>query len=256
MSEWVYHLPVPWMAGVVLVTTAVITWLIYGAVTRLAVDQRARAFKAVTPALLPPLGIVFGLLVVFLSAQVWNDSSRASLEVSREASALRAVDLLATSFSKDVATRLHGLLIEYVKHTVDEEWPAMARQGATLAFAPPPLSEALRVSLAATPENDGQRVAQREMVVALEQALDARRQRIIISRSSINGVKWAGLIGVAVVVLIAIAMVHCDNKAAAATAMGLFATAVAISVVLIASHARPFTGQISVGPGILQEVVR
>ena len=81
------------------------------------------------------------------------------------------------------------------------------------------------------------------MVAALEQALDARRQRIIISRSSINGVKWAGLIGVAIVVLIAIAMVHCDNKPAAATAMGLFATAAAISVVLIASHARPFTGK-------------
>ena len=61
---------------------------------------------------------------------------------------------------------------------------------------------------------------------------------------------------VAIVVLIAIAMVHCDNTSAAATAMGLFATAVVISVVLIASHARPFTGQISVGPGILREIVR
>ena len=81
-------------------------------------------------------------------------------------------------------------------------------------------------------------------------------QHIIISRSSINGVKWAGLISVAIVVLIAIAMVHCDNKPAAATAMGLFAAAVAISVVLIASHARPFTGQISVGPGLLREIVR
>jgi len=256
MSEWVYHLPVPSMAAVVLVMTAIMTWLIYATVTRLAVGPRARAFKAVTPALLPPLGIVFGLLVAFLSAQVWNDSQRASLEVSREASALRAVDLLAATFPTDVATRLHALLTGYVKQAVEEEWPAMARQGATLTVAPAPLSEALRVSLAAVPDSDGQRVAQREMVAALEQALDARRQRIIISRSSINGVKWAGLIGVAIVALIAIAMVHCDNKAAMATALGLFATAVAISVVLIASHARPFTGQISVGPSLLQEIFR
>ena len=255
MSDWLYHLPVVWMAAVVLALTALVTWLIYATVMRLAA-QRARALKGVTPALLSPLGIVYALLVAFLSAQVWNDSQRAASEVNREASALRAVDLLAATFPKDAQTRIHALLSEYVTKAVEEEWPAMARQGATLVLAPAPLSEALRLSLATVPDGEGQRLAQREMVTALEQAFDARRQRIIISRSSINWVKWAGLIGVALVNLIAIAMVHCDNKAAAATAMGLFAMAVAISVVLIASHTRPFTGQISVGPGLLKEIIR
>ena len=40
MSEWVYHLSVPWMATVVFLATAIITWLIHATVTRLAVDQR------------------------------------------------------------------------------------------------------------------------------------------------------------------------------------------------------------------------
>ena len=256
MSEWVYHLPVVWMAVLVLAMTALVTSLIHATVMRLAVEQRARAFKAISPGLLPPLGIVFGLLVAFLSAQVWNDSQRATSEVNREASALRAVDLLAASFPPEVSTRLHALLSDYVTQVVQDEWPAMARQGATLALAPAPLSEALRIMLATAPDSEGQRLAQREMVGALEQALDARRQRILISRSSINWVKWAGLVAVAIVNLFAIAIVHCDNKAAAAIAMGLFATAVAISVVLIASHARPFTGQISVGPGLLKEIIR
>jgi hypothetical protein len=35
---------------------------------------------------------------------------------------------------------------------------------------------------------------------------------------------------------------------ASAIAMGLFATGVAASVLLIAAHDRPFTGQISIGP--------
>jgi hypothetical protein len=256
MSDWFYNLPVPWMALVVFALMAVVTWLIYAIVMRLAIESRTRAFKGVTSALLSPLGVMFGLLVVFLSAQVWNDSQRAGAEVSREASALRSVDLLAAGFSDDLRTRVHALLSEYVQKTVQEEWPAMSRQGATLAVTSAPLSEALRVILAAVPDTEGQRIAQREMVKALETVLDARRQRIIISRSSINGVKWAGLFGVAIVGLIAIAMVHVDNKGAAANAMALFAMAVAISVVLIASHARPFTGQISVGPGVLQEVIR
>ena len=117
------------------------------------------------------------------------------------------------------------------------------------------LTEALSLTLASVPDTDGQRVAQREMVTALQQALDARRQRIIISRSSIDWVKWVGLIAVAVVNLIGIAMVHCDNRAAAALSMGIFATGIAASVLLIAAHSGPFSGEISVGPGLLLQVL-
>jgi hypothetical protein len=43
------------------------------------------------------LGIIFGLFVAFTAAQVWNDNDRGSAAVSREASALRAVMLLAAA---------------------------------------------------------------------------------------------------------------------------------------------------------------
>jgi hypothetical protein len=37
--------------------------------------------------------------------------------------------------------------------------------------------------------------------------------------------------------------------------MGLFATGVAASVLLIAAHDRPFTGQISIGPEPLLQIM-
>jgi hypothetical protein len=55
--------------------------------------------------------------------------------------------------------------------------------------------------------------------------------------------------------LVAIAMVHCDNRRTAALAMGTFATGVAASIVLIASHSGPFSGEISVGPDLLLQVI-
>ena len=105
------------------------------------------------------------------------------------------------------------------------------------------------------PRSDGQVVAQREIVAALENALDARRQRIIVSQSSVNWVKWTGLLLQATCTLFAIAMVHSDNRTSASLAMGLFATGVAVSVVLIASHNRPFTGEIAVRPDVLLQVL-
>jgi hypothetical protein len=58
-----------------------------------------------------------------------------------------------------------------------------------------------------------------------------------------------------VTVIVVIAAVHCDNRLASAIAMGLFATGVAASVLLIAAHDRPFTGQISIGPQPLLQIM-
>ena len=89
----------------------------------------------------------------------------------------------------------------------------------------------------------------------LESAMDARRQRIRISQSQVNWVKWSSLYLQAACALLAIAMVHSDNPLASAITMGLFATGVAASALLIAAYDRPFIGDISVGPGPLLQVI-
>ena len=131
----------------------------------------------------------------------------------------------------------------------------MARQNATLAIAPAGLVEALHTTLSLTPQRDGQVAAQREMLASIETALDARRQRIILSRSSVNWVKWTVLLVQAALTLIAIAMIHSDNRVANRIIMAIFATGVGVAVVLIASHSRPFTGEISVSPSVLLQIM-
>ena len=51
-----------------------------------------------------------------------------------------------------------------------------------------------------------------------------------------------------------IAFVHSDNRLTASLAMGVFAGAVAVTLILIASQARPFSGQFGVGPDVLLQV--
>jgi hypothetical protein len=59
----------------------------------------------------------------------------------------------------------------------------------------------------------------------------------------------------AICLLLAIAMMHNDNHRTSAIASGLFATGVAVSILLIASHNGPFTGEISVGPDPLLQIL-
>jgi hypothetical protein len=134
--------------------------------------------------------------------------------------------LLAASFPGESEARLRALIQRQIEDAVTQEWPAMKRRGATLTMIPTPLAE----------------------------ALDARRQRILISQSSLNWVKSAGILVQAICTLFAIAMVHSDNRLTAALAVGLFATAAAVCLVMIVAHNRPFTGKISVRPEVLLQV--
>ena len=131
----------------------------------------------------------------------------------------------------------------------------MAQQRATLAMMTGADTEALQLVLSVLPRSEAQVVAQREMVSSLQNALDARQQRIVISRSTINWVRWTVVLLLAVLILLTIAVVHCDNSATAAIAMAIFSVGVAACVVLIASYNRPFTGEISIGPDLLLQVL-
>jgi hypothetical protein len=243
------------MALVVFVATALVAMAIYVGVLALATGDRAQAFKAVLPAVLTPLAVVFGLLVGFLAAQVWSEADRASAAVIREASALRTIVVLAGSFPKEPEARIRAFVRRHIQEAVSQEWPAMARQRATLTMLRTSDAEALQVILSLVPESDAQAFAKREMAAALQSALDARRQRIDISRSTINWVKWTGVMLPALLILLTIAILHSDNRKAGAIAIAIYSISLAACVVLIASHNRPFTGEISIGPDLLLQVM-
>ena len=255
MTDWLHDLPIVWMALLVFGLTALVTAAIYLVVTGLSVGERARSFKGVSPGLLPPLGILFALFMAFTASQVWGDNERANSVVDREASALRTVVILAAAFPGEPETRLRSLIRSYVADAVAQEWPMMAQRTATLQMIPHSLIEALQLTLALTPSSQGQQVAQREITTALENAGDARRQRIIISQSQVSWVKWLSLGLQAVCALLAIAMVHSDNPLASAITLGLFGIGVAASLLLILAYDRPFTGEFAIKPNSLLQVM-
>ena len=168
--------------------------------------------KAVSPGILSPLGVIFGLFIAFTAVQVWNDNDRANEAADREASALREVVVLAASFPGEPQARLRALIRRHIEVAATQEWPMIAHRTATMNIIPRYLAEALQLTLALTPFGQGQQIAQREIATELEAALDARRQRILISRAQVNFVKWSCLFAQAACALLAIALVHSDNR--------------------------------------------
>jgi len=256
MSDWLHDLPLPWLALVVFGFTYVLSAAIHAGVAALAMGGRAKSFKAISQSMLPVLGIIFGLFVAFIAAQVWSDNDHATATVSREASALRSATVFAAAFPGEPEMKLRGLIHDYVEQTTTVEWPQMAHRTASLKVAPPrELTEALQLVLSLPANSAGQQIAQRQITTALEIALDARRQRIIVSLAEVSLVKWCCLYLQAACVLLAIGLVHCDDRLASLVAMGLFATGAAAAVLMIAAYDRPFIGHLSITPEPLLQIM-
>lgn len=255
MADWVSHLPILWMAPIILAGAFLVTFLTYLIVFALAKGERLRAFKAMSPTMLTPLAVVFGLLISFLASQVWSDVNQAREAVLYEASALRTVALLANGLPDEPAARLRALVRRHIDEAVNEEWPAMADHATRLSMVTQADSEALKLVLSLPPQNEVQRLVQHEIADALQDAIDQRRERIVISRSTVNATKWTVVIVLSFLILLTIGIVHSDNRAAAALSMTIFATGVAACLLLISAHNRPFTGQISVSADLLQQAM-
>jgi hypothetical protein len=253
--DWLPNLPVIWIALIVLAGMALLTAAIYLIAMRLAEGEHADAVKAVSPGMLPPMGILFALFVGFLAVGVWDNVDRAEEAVADEASALRSAIILSDDLPPDLEVRMRALIRRQIETAVSEEWPAMEEQRANLTAISKPLADALHLAVGFDPRSDGQAVVQRELVTSIQAALDARRHRIVVSESGINSVKWAGLIALAALTLFAIALVHSGNRTTARIAMGVFAAAVAVVITMLASQDEPFAGQFGLDPDVLEEIM-
>jgi hypothetical protein len=176
-------------------------------------SRMAADFKATTPTMLTPLGVVASLLVVFLASRVWSNLDHADADVATESSAIREVVLLADTFPGDLRGTVRKSIRQYLQFLEEEEWPAMAEGGASLRQTPPGISDAMAAVLAFVPTEPGQRIAQERVVGAIEQALFARSQRILLSQALVAPIEWGAIAVITALLLMTIAMVHIDRRA-------------------------------------------
>jgi len=254
MFDWIPNLPVVLIALVALVGMGLVTMAIYALVMRVAEGERAGALQALSPGMLPPMGILFALIVGFVAVGVWGNVDNAEEAVSSEASALRSAVILSDDLPPDLRGRVRADIRRQIENAVNDEWPAMEEQRATLSAVPAPLADALHVALRLDPEGVGAET-QRELVTSIQDALAARRGRIFLSQEDINTVKWLGLLALAALTLVAIGLVHSGNRTTTRLAMGLFGVAVAVVVTMLAAENEPFAGQLGINPDLLEQVL-
>ena len=84
----------------------------------------------------------------------------------------------------------------------------------------------MKALLSVVPAGPGQQVAQERAVIAIEQALEARRHRIVLSQATIAPIQWLVIFMLDALILVTIAIVHIDRRVTTAVNLVIFSTAV------------------------------
>ena len=228
--------------------------IIFCLVASLSRRSVAKDLKAIVPvSLTTPLGVILGLLIAFHASRVWTNLDHALEYVGQEASALRETVLLAATLPPEVGTRVREAVERHLR-LIEEEWPTMASEQATRQRAVG-LREAMTDLLSFAPTQSNQRLAQERALVAIEDALKARRNRIRLSHADIGPLQWIVIIVLATLILVTIALVHVENRLAMGISLFIFSTAVAACLTVLMDYDRPFgAGGFTVTPSILRAV--
>jgi len=255
---WIEAKPTAVIALFVFTIAYALAAIIFCLAATLSRRSVAKDLKAIVPvSLTTPLGVILGLLIAFLASRVWTDFDRAREYVGQEVGALRETVLLADSLPQEVSTSVRQAVRRHLHFIGSEEWSAMARQEASLQHSVAVgLREALTAVLSFVPTEANQKLAQERAVVAIERALEARRNRVRLSQVEIAPIQWVVVVVLAVLILVTIAFVHIASRLAMLITMFIFSTAVAVCLILLPVYDRPFgTGGIVIRPTVLRDVM-
>jgi Protein of unknown function (DUF4239) len=233
----------------------VLAALIFGAAVGVSRRSIAVDLKATSPVMLTPLSVIAALLIAFLASRVWANLDHANTNIAQEASALRESVLLADAMPVEVRTAVRNAVKTYLQFVEMEDWPAMAEGRASLRESPPGLADALASFSSFVPAGPGPQLAQQRAVVAVERALEARWNRILLSKATIAPIQWLVVVILAALTLVTIAMVHIERRTTVAINLFIFSTAVGACLVLLMVNDRPFAiGGITIEPSALRDI--
>ena len=158
---------------------------------------------------------------------------------TRRLRSLRNIVDLAAQLPPALRQAVEPAVVAYVNAVVTDEWPALARRQCAreASAAIDTLLGRLggeAIAAAAGTAVQGQLLQQAIVVRSL------RDQRIALSQTHVNPLKWLGMAFLGFLTMVSIAMVHIDQPRAQLLAVLLFATAAAPTAAIILIHGNPF----------------
>jgi len=229
-------------------TAALIVWLSFRSPWR----GRIQSFKGVVAPFFGSTAIIFGLLIAFLSNDIWDRNKQAEHLIFAESDTLVALYSLSAASGVD-NKGLRSAIRSYVTAVIEDEWPRLAAQQRS-AQADAALNALLR-EVAATGVGKDVSV-QRTMLDMALRVRAAHEDRVVLSNDRTVVTKWIAVLLLALITQLSIAVVHLEKPRPQAAALVIFTLAAVSILGLLAVHEAPFEPPVFVPPGPIADVLK
>lgn len=240
---WLYGLPLIALFLVLNVMIGIAALALWWLPKTPAAFPLVRAGKEVSPVIQTIGGTLFVLATTFLSSNVWTTEDKAYEAIAIEAREVRQLRTLSHLFAEPRRSELVNLVYEYAERSA-AEWPHMDdRGGSREAERVLTALYGAAVSLAPT-----EQMLAGEFMQALNAVGEARERRLDIARNNVNSDQWSVMLILALILGVAVTVVHASGDGGRAIALSLVSVMVSTALFLLIAHDRPFIGWEALGP--------
>jgi hypothetical protein len=218
-------------------------------IVRRTVPATREGFHAEVSA--PMLGVVaalFGLLFAFVIIIAYQNYLEAGADVSREADSLSSIVRDSAAFPQPDGVRVRSAVGAYARAVVDDEWAQM-QDGRDSLQASRELDRLFAALQAVEPRSPAATGFYDDAVRQLNDALDARRDRLAAARGGLPVEMTALILFSAAVILVYALLVGSPHVWFHALGPVAIAMVVAFSLVVLFDLSYPFSGDVRVDPG-------
>jgi hypothetical protein len=193
------------------------------------------------------VGVIYAVLLAFVTVIVWENYSNAESRASQEVDAVTDVWRLAAYLKQSSRRAIDSDLRSYVAAVKDDEWPKMSK-GESSAEAQRSIVELLGdvVNVPLETPRDGN--LQHQMLERVQLASDLRRSRINENGSGVPTVLWIALYAGAATTIGFLYLFGLKKFQMQLIMTGATALMIGLGVGVILSLDFPFRGDVSISP--------
>lgn len=240
---WLYHLPPIGLFLVLNLLIGLAAFALWWLPKVPSAFHLMRAGRELSPVLQTICGTLFVLSTTFLASSVWTIEDHAYEAVATEAREVRLLRTLSNLLPELRRGEVAQLVTSYAEQSA-AEWPQMDDLGGSRE-AERVLAQLYDTAVALAPN---QQMLAQEFMTALKAVGEARERRLDIARNNLSPDQWATMLILALILAVAVTLVHGGSDGGRAIALGLVAAIVATALFLLIAHDRPFIGWDALGP--------
>jgi hypothetical protein len=214
---------------------------------KLAKNNEIAGFKFAT------VGVIYAVLLAFSVIVVWEKFNDAENAVAEEAGATAAL-LHYVEGNEPAAQAVRMAIINYLKTTIDKEWPEMAHESNSHAVTHA-LDGIYSAALALNQSSTRDTADMSEVFRQIDNVTSARRARLHLATGLVPDVIWLALfLGAGLTVGFTL-FFGSENFIAQIAMTGVLSLLVTMGLVVIISIDHPFTGPVHIHPKPLASVL-